>query len=66
VTVEEPFRCTCDRFEAACTTRMTQEDLLCDMCREGCNVAIGFGDGEPAFHGKVAPWPSISISAIRP
>jgi hypothetical protein len=27
---------------------MTQEDLLCDVCRGGCNVA--FGDAGRAVH----------------
>ena len=33
------FRCRCTK--TVCYSAMTQEDLLCDPCREGCSL-IGF------------------------
>ena len=35
------FRCRCARFGQPCSGRMTQEDLLCGICRDGCWL-IGF------------------------
>lgn len=37
------FSCQCREFgapEAGCGARATQEDLLCDTCREGCSLAM--------------------------
>lgn len=43
-------RCQCGRWPEACASRMTQEDLLCDLCRRGrCSVTRIGGDG-PALH----------------
>jgi hypothetical protein len=45
--MSEAFRCQCSRWSASrpCEHRMTQEDLLCDPCRDGCSL-ITIGDGE--------------------
>jgi hypothetical protein len=40
--------CACDYFEddprkdMRCDNKPTQEDLLCDTCREGCGAVLGF------------------------
>lgn len=28
--------CQCAKYDSTCSQQMTQEDLLCDVCREGC------------------------------
>lgn len=45
-------RCICDCYEISCRNQPTQEDLLCDVCREepdhgyqGCAL-LAFGDLE--------------------
>lgn len=39
---KEPGRCQCSRMQPiSCGHAITQEDLLCDDCREGCNAAFG-------------------------
>jgi len=37
-------RCQCVRYgpDATCAAAITQEDLLCDACREGCSL-LAFG-----------------------
>lgn len=43
---KDRHRCQCSRWTEHCRTRMTQEDLLCDICREGCSLLqIGPADG---------------------
>lgn len=45
--------CQCQRMSPiTCSNSITQEDLLCDDCRDGCNMAFGAITGTPArgFH----------------
>ena len=52
--------CQCRRFGVACDIRMTQEDLLCGICRgEGCDAAIGTDDSGPCAHVR------LSLETIR-
>ena len=44
--------CQCQRFpKAACERPITQEDLLCDECRDGC-AEVGLGS--PASYSVIA------------
>jgi hypothetical protein len=37
-----------------CGNTMTQEDLLCDTCRDGCNAGIAWaGEDKPGYHMKL-------------
>lgn len=51
--------CQCRRYGAACSTTASQEDLLCDVCREGCSLlSIGPVGGTPEEcrpYGHIAP-----------
>jgi hypothetical protein len=43
-------RCWCDKHPAyRCQARVTQEDMRCDICRDGCTLAVfrPVGGGEP-------------------
>ena len=43
--------CQCQRLTPIpCGHEITQEDLLCDECRDGCNMA--FGNESKGFHTK--------------
>lgn len=49
-------RCQCPRWAEPCGTLMTQEDLRCDNCRDGCGLITFFlPDGwRLAIHGEAA------------
>ena len=49
----EAFRCQCRRWlRKPCGHAMTQEDLLCDPCRDGCLI-LAIGDGAESWHVKM-------------
>ena len=53
--------CQCKRWpDASCAAQPTQEDLLCDNCRKGCDLVM-FDVLEP-FHGRAY----ISIAPTAP
>lgn len=58
-------RCQCKRWpDVDCCGRMTQEDLLCDLCRDGCHlVAIG---GQPPGHVRVTGFKYKLVSVPVP
>jgi hypothetical protein len=71
--MDERLRCQCRRWPASpCDATMTQEDLRCDACRDGCSlVTIGGGvfkpADQPSFHVKargmritMAPRPELT------
>lgn len=68
----ELARCRCanggpplDGQDFACTATATQEDLLCDDCREGCNFGIA---GQPHMavpNLVIKPAPSRGMSKGR-
>jgi hypothetical protein len=47
--MDERFRCQCQRRADRCEQPMTQEDLLCDICRKGC-THLFHADGQPSQH----------------
>jgi hypothetical protein len=58
----ELLACQCSRGRIRCETKATQEDLMCDFCREGCTVVMwGQVGGAPdemtdGLHTRVVSW----------
>lgn len=57
--------CQCKRWpDKPCNVRMTQEDLLCDVCRSRCSL-VGFGPDWSA-HVKITDWKSgLTLRRLR-
>jgi hypothetical protein len=65
--------CQCGRHDRACVVAITQEDLLCDSCRQpGCVLVTidGLLTGHAKAPGQVTrgigTWPGVSLPAVTP
>lgn len=49
VASDDRLRCRCQRQSPDCVLRATAEDMLCEVCRRGCNAAAWL-DQKPLGH----------------
>jgi hypothetical protein len=59
-------RCWCDRWPRRCQARVTQEDMRCNICRDGCALLAAGTWAEHVGQGDVTIWrsPEATVPAV--
>jgi hypothetical protein len=60
--MREIERCWCEKWPRRCTNRVSQEDMRCDICRDGCTL-VASGDWH-AHAGQVTFDIEVELSAM--